>query len=504
MGMNDAWGNFEIETEKVIDNDPNVWIKAADDDYNCKKYNQAMEKTRQAKEFANGQKDIVFSADMIDFRCMMDMGDYNRALQKLSNQSHDRITKYFAGNSRVIIRYLHLNLPKNINDKINEYWQSVIEKWLNKDDYMYIAQHLDDIDPFWFSSKISNRHIYSIIKDNHVGILGFLTKGGYNFDNYRDDARCNVVQKAVERDSIDALIYFLKLHCFDVNYCNKYGDDALLFALRNRSTRCVKELLAYGANAKKIYNTDTNSSALQMAIHYSCDTIIIANLLNNGADVNYVDDAGKDALYYSVMNDSFSSNRVVEVTLLLQHGAQINSDRNKSLFCQACKKETITSDMLSTLLKNGADVFFCDEKGHDGFYYACLNYEGNSLLENICAKGVNIDKQYDEGETILNIISQRKHWNTNAKATWRWLIKKNANVNIKNNKGYTPLMNSVDHNWTFSDELEMARALVSAGADTNIKANDGETVMTIMRKHNIDPHKLYDNSSSNFFTKLFS
>ena len=504
MGMNDAWGNFEIETEKVIDDNPQTWINAAKDDYENKKYNQAIEKIKQAKEFAVGNENIIFVADIITFKCYMDMGDYNKALQKLSNQPQDKIKKHFSENCDELKSYLHKNLPQKIKNKITEYWNSIVAGWMQQQEYGRISENLQDIDSQWFCSIISHYELDNLIKNNKVDILRVLSKGGYPFSNYRDNYGCNVLQKAADYNVFETLSFFLELGCCNVNDCNHHGNDALFFALRGGTVNSIRELLAHGASANKVYKEyDVRQPALQLGMSHCCGIEVISCLLEYGADANCVDSDGYDALHYAVMSSDHIHNNVKKVELLLDYGAKINSKNNKPLLCMACKKTTVSDKLLSILVERGADISYVDEEGYDAFYYATKNLH-KDVVSKILNKGININKKYKNGDTVLHVLAQNNHWSGAAPSMWRYLLSRQPDINIQNGRGYTPLMESVDHNWHFSDELDMARALVRAGADTSIKSNDGKTVRSIMRSHNIDPQKLYNNSSSNFFTKLFS
>ena len=51
--MATKWDNVEVETEKVIDTNPEVWINAAQEELSNKNYDTALEKIQQAKIFAD-------------------------------------------------------------------------------------------------------------------------------------------------------------------------------------------------------------------------------------------------------------------------------------------------------------------------------------------------------------------------------------------------------------------------------------------------------------------
>jgi hypothetical protein len=59
----------------------------------------------------------------------------------------------------------------------------------------------------------------------------------------------------------------------------------------------------------------------------------------------------------------------------------------------------------------------------------------------------------------------------------RELLEKGADVNAKNNDGWTPLHDAAGH-----DHVDFARLLVENGADVNAKNNDGKTPIDIARE----------------------
>lgn len=155
------------------------------------------------------------------------------------------------------------------------------------------------------------------------------------------------------------------------------------------------------------------------------------------------------------------------------------------------------------MIRYGVDITTFDTFGHDTLYDAAIAVKDVSIINILIDFGANPNRRYKDGKTLLHIIAQGKHWDNSMSEVWRDLLGR-VNVNIQDNNGYTALMYSIDHNWTFSDELDMARQLVKHGAGIDFRGEDGRTVKDIMRSHNIDPRKLYNTESSNFFSKLFS
>ena len=78
----------------------------------------------------------------------------------------------------------------------------------------------------------------------------------------------------------------------DVNYLDTNGDSALSRAAYEGHLTTVKALLKVGANV----NTAPRGESLLMHIVNNNDLLIAQVLINAGADVNYIDDAGRSAL----------------------------------------------------------------------------------------------------------------------------------------------------------------------------------------------------------------
>jgi ankyrin repeat protein len=87
-------------------------------------------------------------------------------------------------------------------------------------------------------------------------------------------------------------------------------------------------------------------------------------------------------------------------------------------------------------------------------------------IEQLLQSGVDINTQHPtSGTTVLMIASSYYYYDDMVE----FLIRKGANVNLKDSEGKTALL------WASSNSLENAKILVSNGAKVNEAANDGMT-----------------------------
>ncbi|MFJ8217450.1 ankyrin repeat domain-containing protein [Bacillus cereus] len=78
-----------------------------------------------------------------------------------------------------------------------------------------------------------------------------------------------------------------------------------------------------------------------------------------------------------------------------------------------------------------------------------------------CSQEQEVKKEMTNMETALLAATEKQEMNTVIS-----LLKKGANINIKDNKGRTPLMIA-----TYKNDVKTAKALIEAGADVNIQDN---------------------------------
>ena len=118
------------------------------------------------------------------------------------------------------------------------------------------------------------------------------------------------------------------------------------------------------------------------------------------------------------------------------------------------------------------------QQSHD----ACLKVlakvvHGDTPLISATAKGnYDLTQEFITAGTSVNVVDidgkSALHHSRNLKCT-ELLIREGANVNLKDNMGYTPL-----HFTAEFGTIDCCLSLISAGADVNIAANNGERLLS--------------------------
>ncbi|XP_070540511.1 fibronectin type 3 and ankyrin repeat domains protein 1-like [Ptychodera flava] len=127
-------------------------------------------------------------------------------------------------------------------------------------------------------------------------------------------------------------------------------------------------------------------------------------------------------------------------------------------------------NIVDVLIQHRADVNFQNDSGKNALMLAC--FAGQlEVVKTLRAEGATWEVCDKGGSTPM-------HWAVDSGNTrlLRWIIEDGCPVDIRDrNSGWTPLMRAC----TLGGNTEVARVLISSGANVNTKDNDGKTPLMI-------------------------
>lgn len=195
----------------------------------------------------------------------------------------------------------------------------------------------------------------------------------------------------------------------------------------------------------------------------------IENSLKKGASVEYChqDDGGEGE---SCLLAAVSGGHVDATVALLKAGASVNiqhvATQNIALHLAAADSFPLTK----ILIEASSDVNKRNCYGNTPLLSAALagNFETVELL---LANGANVNNQNNKGSTAMHFISYSESRDLNIA---RALIKAKADINIRDQKGYTPLLAAVT-----TGKQDLIDLLLANGADPTSRSDAGEDIAAI-------------------------
>jgi len=320
--------------------------------------------------------------------------------------------------------------------------------------------------------------------------------------------------EAVKRRDHKAVIALLSTKV-DVNAAQPDGATALAWAAYLDDTETALKLLAAGAKA----NSTDEYGETPLTLACANDNALLASkLLEAGANPTAARWDGETALMIAA-----SAGSVEIVNLLIARGANVNaveSRKGQSAIMWAAAEGHPT--VVKSLIAHGADVRTASRRGFTALVFAASKNDSQSA-EALLDAGADPNYALPDGVKVLNVAASFR-----SVAVATLLVDRGANPNVPDREGNTPLhlaarsgdlalVQELIANGANPDaptvptpapdrasagaggggafrfiageqtplmfaakagHVEVMRALVAAGADANVKAQDGTTVLT--------------------------
>jgi uncharacterized protein len=287
------------------------------------------------------------------------------------------------------------------------------------------------------------------------------------------------------------------------------GWTPLMCAASAGSFRTVNTLCQHGAdvNAAAV----DGHSPLMVAVKHN-STALVQLLLGNGADIRHTANDGQNTLLIAA-----SEGQVSMMEFLVQRGLSIHAVTNEGItplsIAVTCGHKTAAE----WLLQHGADVNASNIHGATALHSACAHWDDPALAELLLAKGANVYKRADAGQTALDmaaangrlecaklLIAAKSNVN-NSLSTGETSLHKavihqhSAVAQLLLEHGATAMMNEVIDVWCAFDEyccggqtalmlcstVDTVKVLLNAGADVHITTAAGDTCLHKAARHGL-------------------
>ena len=322
----------------------------------------------------------------------------------MGNTSSKKVEKT-NGNQNVELNKFHKDLPDIIENGVNGV----------NDKKGKVVNALKDSNT---NIESENNDGYTALKlavlNNYTDVAEELINAGAN-PNIRINTE-PLLLFALNKLNIDIVKLLIESKRVDIDIQDKDDNTALLIAVKQKNTDIVEKLLAKGANAN-IHNIKNempiimalNSIGSRSSDFNSIDSRIspkiIMDLINSGADVNYVSrDEGKTPLHLA------SEIRYLAdvVNELITKGANVNAltVNGETPLYIASRSNNI--DIVKTLLNNNADVNIATNKGSTPIK-AAYNSMYFELVDFLLKNGAIADKETMEKiRTQIDYANKKK------------------------------------------------------------------------------------------------
>ncbi|MCL2010843.1 MAG: ankyrin repeat domain-containing protein, partial [Synergistaceae bacterium] len=276
----------------------------------------------------------------------------------------------------------------------------------------------------------------------------------------------------------------------NVNARDQDGQTPLMIVVQRKTTpEFASFLIQNGANVNA--RAQNGRTALMLAAGYNTSPEVITFLIDNGADARAVDGDGKSVGDYASENAALRAYRqllaasglemaesgmsdeeflalcrtgtATEVEAAVKGGANVNArDEYGETALMLAARSTRDPEVVSVLLRHGADASIRDDDGRSAFDYASVNARlRNTDAYRQLLEASEIDMS---DEDFLELCKSGTAHEIEA------AIKNGANVNAADDKGTTALMHAAYGN----PNPEVISVLLKNGADAHARDEDGK------------------------------
>ena len=183
----------------------------------------------------------------------------------------------------------------------------------------------------------------------------------------------------------------------DVNHITQTRQTALLCALTGKNFPLSELLIKRGANVN--FATRGGFTILMQTIK-SCTVNFSELIITHGADVNAQDDRGETALFHALR---FQLNREEKLSLLLQHGADVNHVNMSTQTPLMVVARDSHVDVFRIVMNSKLNINVQDNNGNTALHLAVRFSAYDEKLKDLVSNGADVNIVNSRDETPLLI-----------------------------------------------------------------------------------------------------
>ena len=338
--------------------------------------------------------------------------------------------------------------------------------------------------------ELKDSLISFIGQNNYQGVKLILSQEKLSGDDYYNSLGYTVYSADIE--VLKPIIDYGKRFSDSVLDEKVWGENEytlLMLAIeKDRPIEIINELIRVGADVN--YIAANQQMPLTLAISKSRNDLF-SLLLENGASINYLE---SDALHTVVRNDNIDIAKI-----LISNGFDVNKKDGYNYTPLRIAVDNSNIEIVRLLIAAGADVNIGNKYGYTPFAFA-LNKDKNfniEIVKELIIAGIDANAPINnENDTALHYLSTSNKPGRIELA--KILIEAGADVNKTTRWGWdgsaewkghgnTPLhLISRSMCWSNADiegNIEIAKMLITAGADINKKNDDGYTPLYYLSRN---------------------